>query len=385
MIRKLIWLLLGIAITVTMQAQDKYVTFYGPLNNAWYHIRHDKKATVTFLGGSITNMNGWRTKVCDYLGAAYPGTAFRFINAGIPSLGSLPHSFRFENDVLKKGTTDLLFIEAAVNDRVNGTNELTQRRAMEGIIRHALAANPQMNIVLMAFVDEDKMADYHAGKVPVEVQVHEDLAKQYHLPFVNLAKEVTDRIDAHEFTWKEDFKDLHPAPFGQTLYFNTIKRMLDTAFNRPVPKQLTSAVLPKASDPLNYEHGAYVDIHTATNKNGFTINESWEPSDRVATREGFVKVPMLVSSCAHASVDLPFTGRTVGIGIVSGPDAGIISYSIDGGTVQQKDLRTQWSKSLYLPWFLILGDDLKPGKHVLKIVTGDAAEVTRIVHFLVNR
>ena len=98
-----------------------------------------------------------------------------------------------------------------------------------------------------------------------------------------------------------------------------------------------------------------------------------------------VNVPMLVSGKAHATVQFPFTGRTVGIAIVSGPDAGVISYRIDGGAAQTKDLRTQWSKSLYLPWYLVLGDDLAPGAHTLTIETGDAAEVTRIVHFLVNK
>lgn len=385
MIKKFAWLLLSIVVAVSTQAQEQFISRYGNLDNALYHIKAGKKATVTFLGGSITNMKGWRNEVCDYLAAAYPATSFNFINAGIPSLGSLPHAFRFEQDVLGKGKTDLLFVEAAVNDRVNGTNETTQRRAMEGIIRHALKANPQVNIVLMAFVDEDKMADYHAGKIPVEVQVHEDLAKKYHLPFINLAKEITTRIDAHEFTWKDDFKDLHPAPFGQHIYFNAIKRLLEAEFNKPAPRRLKAAKLPAPADPRNYENGAYGDVHAATNRNGFSIVESWHPSDKVSTREGFVNVPMLVSGKAHATVQFPFTGRTVGIAIVSGPDAGVISYRIDGGAAQTKDLRTQWSKSLYLPWYLVLGDDLAPGAHTLTIETGDAAEVTRIVHFLVNK
>lgn len=385
MIRKLAGLLLGIVVTVSTQAQDKFITRYGRLDNVRYHIKTDKKATITFLGGSITNMEGWRSKVCDYLTAAYPATDFRFINAGIPSLGSLPHAFRFEHDVLSKGKTDLLFLEAAVNDHVNGTNEVTQRRAMEGIIRHALKANPQVNIVLMAFVDEDKMADYHAGKVPVEVQVHEDLAKKYHLPFINLAKEITTRIDAREFTWKDDFKDLHPSPFGQQLYFNAIRQLLEEDFSAPAPKHLSSVKLPRAADPLNYENGAYGDIHEAVNKKGFSIIESWEPSDKVGTRAGFVKVPMLVSDTAHASVEYSFTGRTIGISIVSGPDAGVISYRIDGGAVQQKDLRTQWSKGLYLPWYLILGDDLAPGKHTLSLQKESDAAVCRVVYFLVNK
>ncbi|CAL1519579.1 GDSL-type esterase/lipase family protein [Chitinophaga sp. MM2321] len=387
-------LLLCICVTVSVTAQtslkqEDFITRYGNLDNALYHIKVDKKATVTFLGGSITNMNGWRGLVCKYLAATYPATAFTFNNAGIPSLGSLPHAFRFEKDVLEKGRTDLLFVEAAVNDRVNGTNEITQRRAMEGIVRHALAVNPQMNIVLMAFVDEDKMADYHAGKVPVEVQVHQEIAKKYHLPFINLAKEVTNRIDAGEFNWKDDFKDLHPSAFGQELYFKTIRQLLDVAFNKAAPKRLVAAKLPRPADAFNYKMGGYLDIHQAVNKKGFAVDESWQPSDKVGTREGFVHVPMLVSDGENASFELSFTGRTIGIGIVSGPDAGSINYTIDGGPQQKLDLHTQWSKSLYLPWYLILGDGLSTGNHVLHIQTGEPHgeaknNVCRIVYFLVN-
>lgn len=32
----------------------------------------------------------------------FPDTEFTFIDAGIPSTGSTPHAFRFENDVLQK-------------------------------------------------------------------------------------------------------------------------------------------------------------------------------------------------------------------------------------------------------------------------------------------
>ena len=49
----------------------------------------------------------------------FPDTKFEFINAGIGSMGSVPHAFRLERDVLAKGPVDLLFVEAAVNDSSN--------------------------------------------------------------------------------------------------------------------------------------------------------------------------------------------------------------------------------------------------------------------------
>jgi sialidase-1 len=387
--KQLFLLVYGALISVTAIAQDQYVKTYGHLDNAFYQLKVKHRANVVFLGGSITNMNGWRDKVCAYLRSTWPATEFNCLNAGIPSLGSLPHAFRFSRDVLAKGRVDLLFIESAVNDKVNGTPPLTQRRALEGIIRHMRRVNPSADLVLMAFVDPDKMADYHNGKVPAEVQLHQDLAEKYHLPFINLAKEVTDRIDAGEFNWKDDFKDLHPSPFGQELYFQSIRRLLDAEAKRPVVKQLLKYRLPPAYDRYAYTNARYEDLHKAIIKKGFTIDESWQPTDSTPTRPGFVQVPVLVSDGGEASLELPFTGRAVGIGVLSGPDAGYIRYSIDGQPVKDIDLHTAWSGILYLPWYLLLGDELKAEKHILRIQTGGPHQgltknVCRIVYFLVN-
>jgi hypothetical protein len=370
---------------------EDYIKHYGNLDNALYRIKTEKSATVAFFGGSITNMVGWRGMVSDYLSKTYPETKFNFINAGIPSLGSLPHAFRMNKDVISKGRIDLLFVESAVNDRGNGTNELTQRRALEGIVRHMLKVNPDANIIMMAFVDPDKIADYNKGIIPVEVQVHQDIAAKYHLQFINLAKEVTDRINAKEFNWKDDFKTLHPSPFGQGIYFRTMKQLLDDEFDKNPPSKLVAAHLPEPANKLNYENGNYFDIHNAINKKGFVIDELWKPADSVHTRPGFAKVPMLVTDKPGSSFELPFTGPTIGIGVVAGPDAGILKYSIDGKDYPNLDLYTQWSKTLHLPWYLILGDDLSAGKHTLKLEVADhhneqsKGTACRIVYFLVNQ
>jgi len=389
---------LVVACTISVKAKqvkdslksESYITRYGNLDNFAYRVKVQKEATVVFFGGSITNMAGWRGLVCKYLSDTYPGTHFNFINAGIPSLGSLPHAFRLEKDVLGKGKIDLLFVESAVNDSENGTNEITQRRALEGIVRHTLSVSPYTNIVMMAFADENKMAAYNAGKIPVEVRVHEDVAKQYHLPFINLAKEVTDRINAGEFNWKDDFKNLHPSPFGQNIYFKTIKQLLAISLDTREQQKPVAATLPKPADELNYEHGRYLDISKAVIKQGFAADPSWQPADGIPTRPGFVQVPMLEADNAAASLELSFTGSEIGIAIVSGPDAGIINYSIDGKDYPPLDLYTRWSKGLHLPWYLILDDGLAPGKHLLKLQVSDQhnqqskGTACRIVYFLQN-
>lgn len=366
-----------------------FIHSYGNLDN-FYRCVQQGKATVTFLGGSITNMQGWRDKVMQYLQEKYPSTQFTFINAGIPSLGSLPHAFRLQRDVLDKGKTDLLFVESAVNDHGNGTPEIQQRRALEGIVRHVLTANPAMNIVMMAFADEDKTADYDAGKVPAEIKVHEEIASYYHLPFINLAEEVAKRIANKEFTWKDDFKNLHPSPFGQQLYFLSIKTLLEQQAGRSVEKATAKNTIPAPIQTLNYSAAAYRPVSAATGLNNFVIQDNWQPQDSARTRPGFVHIPVLEATTAGASFELNFTGTAAGIAVLAGPDAGILEYSIDNGPVKTIDMYTRWSNNLHLPWYLLLGDELKKNTHVLKVKVsaGQNAQskgtACRIVYFLVN-
>lgn len=362
-----------------------YITLNKGLGNAFEKFRTAKKGTVAFLGGSITHNPGWRNKTSQYLQEHFPDTEFTFIAAGIPSLGSTPHSMRFSRDVLAKGTPDLLFVEAAVNDRGNGFSEKAQVRALDGIIRQMYAANPRANVVMMAFAEPKKNDDYEAGKEPLEVGVHERVAKHYGAVYINLAKEVYDRIKAGEFTWKYDFKDLHPSPYGQEIYAQTIKEML-----KMESAATGVAKLPAPMDRFTYDKGSYRPLEEARNLKGFTLDPEWKPKTKFSTREGFVNVPMLVAETAGSSFDVEFKGRGVGIAIISGPDAGKITYTIDGKKPQTLDTYTPWSNQLHLPWYLMLADELPAGKHKLHLtISGDKNEKSegnalRVVHLLVN-
>jgi sialidase-1 len=361
------------------------------LHHSYTAITQQHKATVAYLGGSITNNSGWRNKVDSFLRQTYPATQFRSINAGIPSLGSLPHAFRVQRDLLDSGKIDLLFIEAAVNDRVNGTDSLTQLRALEGVIRHVRKVNPSVDIVLLAFADEDKTNDYNKGQLPPEVVNHELLAARYNLPSVNLAKEVRDRIQNGEFEWKKDFRDVHPSPFGQQLYFNSIRELLQRCFSATATAGASKkATMPTPLNKERFEKGAYYDITYAHITNGWAIDPDWTPSDGLHTRPGFVHRPMLVGNTPGAMVSLPFKGTAIGIAIVSGSDAGMIEYSIDNSPYKTVDLFTNWSRSLHLPWYVLFDGALKPGKHTLQLKVSEqkneksAGHACRIVYFLVN-
>jgi sialidase-1 len=374
-----------------------------PLNPADFHIqrsslqhshlkfKNEKKGLVAFMGGSITESDGWRNKVCQFLKEKFPETVFEFINAGIASTGSTPGAFRLSSEVLSKGKIDLLFEEAAVNDRTNGFDSVAQIRGMEGIVRQAKRSNPQMDIVIMHFVDPEKLTDYQNGIIPSEIQNHEQVAAHYQVNSIHLAKEVYERIKNKEFTWADDFKDLHPSLFGQEVYFQSIKSFLNNAYHFNVNTEIPSNdPLPALLNDGSYVGGRYYSIENAEVGANFSKMDAWKPADKAGTRKQYVQIPALVGEKPDAAFQLKFTGNTIGICVASGPDAGIISYSIDGKPFKKLDLFTTWSENLHLPWYLILGDQLKDKKHVLRVRIlseknqKSKGNACRILHFLVN-
>jgi sialidase-1 len=345
-----------------------YHTVRASLKNSSLKFEKEKVGRIVFLGGSITYNHGWRDSACSFIQKEYPETTFDFINAGVPSMGSTPGAFRFENDVLKNGKVDLLFLEAAVNDDTNQMESVEIMRAMEGIVRHAKNANPRCDIIIMHFVDPGKIESYKNDKVPEVIQLHEKVAEHYNVSTINLAKEVTERINAEEFDWENDFKDLHPSPFGQNIYFQSMKQFLQNSMKTDDSKaQSVAFKMPDPIDKSAYSKGILVEPNPPKPIKGWEMVENWKPENGAGTRANYVNVPMLVGEYPGKIIKFQFEGNAVGIAVAAGPDAGIIEYSIDESDWKKMDLFTQWSSNLYLPWFYTLGSGLKSGKHTLQI------------------
>ncbi|WP_372949739.1 sialate O-acetylesterase [Mariniphaga sp.] len=369
-----------------------YHNYRRSIRNSLLKFQQEKKGRVAFLGGSITYNGGWRDSICNYLQNRFPDTEFEFIAAGIPSMGTTPAAFRLERDVLAGGPVDLLFEEAAVNDATNGRTSLEQIRAMEGIVRHVRNENPATDIVIMHFVDPQKMETYRSGQVPEVIQNHEKVAAHYHIPTINLAKEVTERIDAGEFTWDDDFKNLHPSPFGQEVYFRSMKAFLEKAWAETVAEddKIETHPLPEPIDYANYDSGKLILAEKAKVINGWKLVENWNPEDGKGTRQNYVNVPMLISQDEGSTLEFQFNGNAVGIAVAAGPDAGVIEFRIDEGDWQKQDLFTKWSSNLHLPWYYTLAAGLPDGEHILQIrFSGEKnpqsrGNVCRIRYFYAN-
>ena len=344
-------------------------TLRGDYRNSYQMFEKERVGTVAFLGGSITEMKGWRDMICEDLKQRFPYTKFTFIDAGIPSTGSTPGAFRLADDVLSKAKVDLLFVEAAVNDDTNGFNAIEQVRGMEGIVHHALLSNPSMDIMMLQFIYDPFIPKLDGGQMPDVILNHERVANHYLIPSVNLATEIAARMREGEFNW-EQFGGTHPKPLGHAYYAATINKVLDEMYASCVAAgtAVKPHVLPAVPlDGYSYTNGKLVDIRQAHINKGWQLVPSWTPRLIAETRPGFVDVPMLETDRPGAKLTLDFEGTAVGIFCVSGPAAGILEYSIDGAPFKKLDTFTAWSGGLYIPWVYMFDTELPKGKHRLML------------------
>lgn len=374
-----------------LPAGREYFQLRDGLANCQATFEQTKRGRVAFVGGSITFNPGWRDELMGYLKQRFPETQFDFISTGIPSVGSVGHAFRLEADVLARGPVDLVFVEAAVNDHnydhlPPAEAAALALRGMEGVVRHLRTANPLTDVVEMHFIHNIDLPVHAQGQVPYTVAEHEKVAEHYGCPSLNLSREVADRIAAQEFTWAGDFKDLHPSPYGQRVYANSMTRMLDAGFATAAPAKphpLPAALL----DPKSYVNGHYGKLEEAKLGAGFALDPKWVPKVRQECRPGFYNGPALVADTPGAEMSYPFEGTGIGLFLAAGKDTGVIEYRIDGGDTKTLDTWSPWSGSLHLPWPVILADGLTPGKHTLSLRTTNQAKgrcALHIIHLLVN-
>ena len=171
--------------------QSDNIAARSPFSNCRIRFEREKRGHVAFIGGSITEMNGYRPMVCEFLQERFPQTEFEFTDAGIASTCSTTGAFRLATEVLSQGPVDLFFVEFAVNDDQDAMHARRECiRGLEGIIRHCRQHNPNMDIVVTYFVNPSMLKTLQDGKQPLSIGAHSDVAEYYSVSTIHLAREV---------------------------------------------------------------------------------------------------------------------------------------------------------------------------------------------------
>ena len=383
------FLLLIIAPTVV--ATDRNIKLRGQLNNSQNQFIINKTGRVAFMGGSITQMNGYRPMVSKLLENKFPKTKFEFINAGISSTCSTTGAFRLKSHVLDKGNIDLFFIEFAVNDDQDaGHAERDCVRGMEGIIRHARESQPQMDIVVTYFVNPGMLNQLKEGKIPMSIAAHEKVLKHYNVSSIFLAREVVDRIQSGKLTWSE-FGGTHPKPAGNAIAAEMIKYLLNQVWSGEVSADKNNHEVPdKVIDEKSYYRGDFLSPEKFSNKSWVWKIPDWKkiPGN---FRNTFSGMKLLCCNSTNKELTVNFKGPALGVYVLAGPDAGIIEVSMDGGAWKSYDLYHRYSRGLHYPRTVMLATDLKSSDHTARIRMSEKSNkvskgsFARILNFTVNR
>jgi pimeloyl-ACP methyl ester carboxylesterase len=337
------------------------------LENSRHVFNKTEKGRVAFLGGSITQMEGWRNHVADSLRKRFPETEFDFVFAGIGSTDSTMGAFRLRDHVFSRGQVDLLFIESAVNELHNGRRRDEIIRSTEGIILNARRQNPNIDIVAQYLYDMPYVEQIRKGRTPWQIQTLDRVSLQYGINAIDQARWTTSLFDSGTIS-RQQFGGCHPAPPGHLKYAEMIDLLFDRAWSGPPAETLVPHPGSWRMDRFSYDRGHFQALSTAKIKTGFKRVEKWQASSgRVRPLDN--GVPYLEALEPGAELTVEFNGTAIGLPMVAGPDVGIIEWQVDGGPRKRLDQFTKWSKGLHIPWIYMLETNLKDGPHTLTLRT----------------
>ena len=222
-------------------------------------------------------------------------------------------AFRLRSEVLAKGRVDLFFIEFAVNEDQDAAHARRDCiRGLEGIIRQARTAQPNMDIVVTHFVNPGMLAQLRAGNMPLSMAAHETVLKRYNVSTIFLAREVADRIDAGTLTWKV-FGGTHPKPAGNAIAAGMIGELLDAAWTKKLaPKPIAHSMPPKPLDARSYFNGRFLSPAASAHAAWKWHVPEWKQIPGSFRSNPFGGMKLLTATEPGKETTVKFTGRARG-------------------------------------------------------------------------
>jgi lysophospholipase L1-like esterase len=343
----------------------------GLLEAAFARAQKDKKLTIGYFGGSITDGSGasdaaktsWRALTTAYLREKLPGVQVAEVNAAIGGTGSDLGVFRIQNDLLRH-KPGLVFVEFAVNDA--GKNETRTLRAMEGIVRSIRRSDPGTGIVFV-YTATKKMDEeaYAKGQSPASVAFHHRVATHYSIPEVNVGEILAaDVRTKHGGDWKAMTRDdVHPNDAGYAVYAAEVRAFLERHIEARNTGETTSpgaptllVPAPLVKNPLEY--GTMIDAWELPDTTGWAKEP--EPLGRHVSHR-------LSASQPGTELRVPFTGDAIGLYWLIAPDSGDIEWRIDDGPWKRASSWDKYALSFTRANYTILSDTLSPGRHNLTV------------------
>ena len=328
-------------------------------------LNEEKRLKVDYIGGSVTagtgveapNTYSWRALTNAWLRERYPDASISEVQAVIGGTGSLLGVHRYDYEVLAE-EPDLIFIEFAINDYLEGRSYQACVNTVEAMIRKTLQTRPCADIVIVLTTDED----CGAGEFE-SLRAHRDVAEAYGIPCICVGQELAKHIQETGEPWNTYFTDyVHPNEAGYAFYADVVKTRLSGLLDGSEKLAYTTPSAPLGTD--DYEDAGIV-LPKQLMKYAETDGFSWQYRSFSWVGERYGGVAS--GGKQGATLTFAFTGTELGIFYDTAADAGIVSVEIDGKNYGTIDAYAENQ----FPVMKILADGLSEGTHTVTIqITG---------------
>ncbi|MBQ2968485.1 MAG: hypothetical protein IJE10_10250 [Clostridia bacterium] len=300
-------------------------------------LRNGETVVVGFLGGSITQQDGWRGKTLDWIRAQYPKANVVEIDTSLSGTGADLAACRTDREILAHNP-DLVFVEYAVN---GGTEQ-----NMEGIIRKIWAQDNSTDIILVYTATAGNIPNYSLGRVPTYERGYENVAEHYGVPSVSFAYQIAEYYDAGQITLsgsaepgKIHFSSdgTHPTMDGSILYAGAVARAIATMDKHTNSGSTRNHELKSPLHADNWENAKMYDYNigkfegewTEYTANGTGYDPSYPYTGGYMTTFQKIFPKMIGTKQPGAKVTVTFTGTSIGVFDLGGTYAGQLKVTID--------------------------------------------------------
>ena len=373
-----------------------------PLANTVRALKNDKKLTVGYLGGSITNgytaaynvkddgtventggniLLSYVNRTTDWLEKTFPDATIESVNAGVSDTATNLGVYRLAPQLMNEDghdMPDLVFVEFTSNDWLYDDcitqNKKDIRRQIESLVLNIYEKNPYADMVFVFTARSE-----NASSRPAYVEV----AEKYGIPTVDmgiaLQELMTARGAANESkgNYYYTVDNLHPSALGYGVYFEEIQKALTPYLTSPVyyvGKCDHTKALPEASSrslwrsPTILPASSFtVTQGSAAAGNGLTV--SLYGTSKTASKNVAFTPDSLTITEDGTKVAFTFTGTTLALPFFMTGSGINMEYTIDGKDVKNLTVDTDFlSFQRYAHTQLfVLEQELAYGTHAVKL------------------
>lgn len=312
----------------------------GGLPNFFAKLGEGRDVKIAYLGGSITEAEGWRVLSRQWFQSNHPSAKVTEIRATISGTGAEFGACRLRDHVLRHDP-DLVFVEFAVNG--TGNSEQRSIRTVEGIVRQIRKRSPDTDICFVYTISANFLKEIQEGREPRVMRLMDRVADHYGIPSIMMGLEVA-RLEKEGkllFQGKLPSGDspgtgqqgkilfsndgIHPTlDQGHPLYLEAIVRSVPALRHGIEGPRL----LPPPLDPSNWENATLLPVDSAI------LSPGWEKTPPPAEPERRQRLSHYFPGfwkCSRPGGTLEFTFRGTAFGLSGfrGNEAGLFSVTVD--------------------------------------------------------